>query len=117
MPHDTDLRNLQALLDEPAQRSIAPAVKLAILQGAAAVADGEAEFDSAVRRLDAAIKSYATTQRAIGVLMAQQRCSAAEARTLLHTVSERRRVSIDNVAAGILTGIERRTGSASKRRY
>jgi len=59
--------------------------------------------------LTAAMASRSTIDQAIGVIMAQNRCSAAEAFAILRRASSHRNVKLRDVALAVVQGI---TGAA-----
>ena len=60
-------------------------------------------------QLRAALASRAVIDQAIGVIMAEQRCTTDEAFAVLRTASQNRNVKLRQVAQDIVTGI---TGAA-----
>jgi AmiR/NasT family two-component response regulator len=56
-------------------------------------------------QLRAALASRAVIDQAIGILMAQQRCTAAQAFEILSIASQNRNAKLRRVAAGIITSL------------
>jgi GAF domain-containing protein len=84
-------------------RSVAAAVSCML-----ALAVGRAEQACLVKDLRAALDSRAVIDQALGIIMAQQRCSPDEAFCLLRRASQSRNVKLREVAAGIVAGVSRR---------
>jgi GAF domain-containing protein len=82
--------------------------------GAVAIALRIAEHSQAIDNLRTALTSRSTIDQAIGILMAQQRCDARSAFALLRQASQGRNIKLREVAAAIVSAVER--GSASERR-
>jgi hypothetical protein len=70
--------------------------------GALAVALRIADSDSRVESLLGGLDSRATIGEAVGLLMAQERCTVEQAFDLLRIASQRRNVELRDVAAGIV---------------
>jgi GAF domain-containing protein len=66
------------------------------------IADGDSRADALLGGLD----TRATIGQAVGLLMAQERCTAGQAFDLLRIASQRRNVKLRDVAAGIVTAFE-----------
>jgi GAF domain-containing protein len=81
-------------------RGIAGAVS-----GVLALAASRAEQARQVEDLRAALDARATIDQAIGIVMAQQRCTSDRAFDILRRASQRRNVKLRDVAAGIVMGI------------
>jgi GAF domain-containing protein len=81
-------------------RGIAGAVS-----GVLALAASRAEQARQVGDLRAALGARAVIDQAIGIVMAQQRCTSDEAFDILRRASQRRNVKLRDVAAGIVMGI------------
>jgi hypothetical protein len=81
-------------------RGIAGAVS-----GVLALAAGRAQQARQVRDLRAALDARAVIDQAIGMVMAQQRCTSDEAFDILRRASQRRNVKLRDVAGGIVMGI------------
>jgi GAF domain-containing protein len=81
-------------------RGIAGAVS-----GVLALAASRAEQARQVEDLRAALDARAVIDQALGIVMAQQRCSSDEAFDILRRASQRRNVKLRDVAAGIVMGI------------
>ncbi|THJ68652.1 GAF and ANTAR domain-containing protein [Arthrobacter echini] len=58
------------------------------------------------RNLEAALSSRTTIDRAVGVIMAQNRCSQAEAIGILRRASTSRNIKLRDVAAGVLASLD-----------
>jgi len=80
--------------------------------GAVAIALRIAEHSKAIDNLRTALTSRSTIDQAIGILMAQQRCDARAAFTLLRQASQGRNIKLREVAAGIVTAVERKAPGA-----
>jgi GAF domain-containing protein len=85
--------------------------------GALALALRLAERDDLITRLRLALSSRSTIDQAMGILMAQQRCTAPTAFDLLRTASQGRNIKLRDVATRIITGIERDVGDKPSGRY
>jgi GAF domain-containing protein len=81
-------------------RGIAGAVS-----GVLALAASRAEQARQVEDLRAALDARAVIDQAIGIVMAQQRCTSDKAFDILRRASQRRNVKLRDVAAGIVMGI------------
>jgi GAF domain-containing protein len=77
----------------------------AAVSGVLALAASRAEQARQVEDLRAALDARAVIDQAIGILMAQQRCTSDEAFDILRRASQRRNVKLRDVAAGIVMGI------------
>ena len=66
------------------------------------IADGDDRADALVGGLD----TRATIGQAVGLLMAQERCTAGQAFDLLRIASQRRNVKLRDVAAGVVVAFE-----------
>ena len=93
---DAELQAAAAHIADAAADAVGLAVRLA----------RQAELTT---NLQAALASRTVIDQAIGVMMGQQRCSAAEAFELIVKVSQNRNTKVRDVAAGIIAGIENRT--------
>jgi hypothetical protein len=85
--------------------------------GALAVALRIAEHSKAIDNLRTALTSRSTIDQAIGILMAQQRCDARAAFALLRQASQGRNIKLREVAAGIVTSVERDSSGERRGRY
>jgi AmiR/NasT family two-component response regulator len=65
----------------------------------------QAELNADLR---AALVSRAVIDQAIGVVMAENRCGAQEAMTILRSAARHRKVKLREVAAGIVEGVSGR---------
>ena len=74
--------------------------------GALAVALRIAESDERADDLLGGLDTRATIGQAVGLLMAQERCTADRAFDLLRITSQRRNVKLRDVAAGVVTAFE-----------
>ncbi|WNV74056.1 GAF and ANTAR domain-containing protein [Geodermatophilus sp. DSM 44513] len=74
--------------------------------GALAVALRVAGSDDRAKRLLGGLDTRAAIGQAVGLLMAQERCTAAAAFDLLRIASQRRNVKLHEVAAGVVTAFE-----------
>ncbi len=74
--------------------------------GALAVALRIADSDSRAESLLGGLDSRATIGQAVGLLMARERCTAAQAFDLLRIASQRRNVKLRDVAAGVVSAFE-----------
>jgi hypothetical protein len=77
----------------------------AIAAGALALAMRQAEQADLTEQLRAALASRAVIDQALGVIMAQERCTAARAFEILRSASQNRNVKLREVAARIVTSI------------
>jgi GAF domain-containing protein len=77
----------------------------AAVSGVLALAASRAEQARQVQDLRAALDARAVIDQALGILMAQQRCTSDEAFDILRRASQRRNVKLRDVAAGIVMGI------------
>jgi hypothetical protein len=84
-------------------RGVASAVS-----GVLALAASQAEQARQVEDLRAALVTRAVIDQALGIIMAQQRCTSDEAFDILRRASQSRNVKLRDVAAGIVTGISGR---------
>jgi AmiR/NasT family two-component response regulator len=66
------------------------------------IADSDERTESLLGGLD----TRATIGQAVGLLMARERCTAAQAFDLLRIASQRRNVKLRDVAAGVVTAFE-----------
>ena len=80
----------------------------AAVSGVLALAASRAEQARQVEDLRAALVARAVIDQALGVIMAQQRCTSHEAFDILRRASQSRNVKLRDVAAGIVTGISGR---------
>ncbi|GGL90447.1 transcription antitermination regulator [Streptomyces fumigatiscleroticus] len=69
---------------------------------------GQAQFS---RDLERAIASRTVIDQALGILMAQQRCTAEQALAILARASQNRNVKLRDLAAGIVTSVSGRPPS------
>ncbi|SNS81074.1 GAF domain-containing protein [Geodermatophilus pulveris] len=74
--------------------------------GALTVALRIADSDDRADRLTGGLDTRATIGQAVGLLMAQERCTAAAAFDLLRIASQRRNVELRDIAAGIVGAFE-----------
>ena len=74
--------------------------------GALTVALRIADSNDRADRLLGGLDTRATIGQAVGLLMAQERCTAAAAFDLLRIASQRRNVKLRDVAAGVVTAFE-----------
>jgi hypothetical protein len=79
--------------------------RLAALEGPAELRCQLAAERKLTTQLRAALTSRAAIDQAIGILMAQQRCTAEQAFEILRTASQNRNVKLRHVAADIVTGL------------
>ena len=77
----------------------------AAVSGVLALAASRAEQARQVEDLRAALDTRAVIDQALGILMAQQRCTSDEAFDILRRASQRRNAKLRDVAAGIVMGI------------
>lgn len=77
----------------------------ATASGALALAVRQAEQADLTEQLRAALASRAVIDQALGVIMAQERCTAAQAFEILRAASQNRNVKLREVAASIVTNI------------
>ncbi len=89
----------------------------ALIAGALALALRLAQRGDTIDNLRTALTSRSTIDQAIGILMAQQRCTARAAFDLLRKASQSRNIKLREVAAGIVMSIERDTPGAPPKRY
>ena len=80
----------------------------AAVSGVLALAASRAEQARQVEDLRAALVARAVIDQALGIIMAQQRCTSDEAFDMLRRASQSRNVKLRDVAAGIVTGISGR---------
>ena len=80
----------------------------AAVSGVLALAASRAEQARQVEDLRAALVARAVIDQALGIIMAQQRCTSDEAFAILRRASQSRNVKLRDVAAGIVTGISGR---------
>ena len=85
--------------------------------GALAIGLRLAEKQAENSNLRAALISRSVIDQAIGILIAQQQCSAEEAFALLRRASQQRNVKLREVAAGILASAQRRNPQQPGGRY
>jgi GAF domain-containing protein len=112
IPLTTDDRQIGALnLYAPAAQAFG-AAELRRAEGFAATASGalalaarQAEQADLSVQLRAALASRAVIDQALGVIMAQERCTAAQAFEILRAASQNRNVKLREVAAIILTSV------------
>jgi GAF domain-containing protein len=81
----------------------------ATASGALSLAVRQAQQTDLTEQLRAALASRAVIDQALGILMAQERCSATRAFEILRAASQHRNVKLREVAAGIVTAV---SGSA-----
>ncbi|WP_091381971.1 GAF and ANTAR domain-containing protein [Geodermatophilus sp. DSM 45219] len=74
--------------------------------GALTVALRIADSDERAQSLLGGLDTRATIGQAVGLLMAQERCTAARAFDLLRIASQRRNVKLRDVAAGVVAAFE-----------
>jgi GAF domain-containing protein len=74
--------------------------------GALAVALRIADSDERADHLLGGLDTRTTIGQAVGLLMAQERCTAAQAFDLLRIASQRRNVKLRDVAAGVVSAFE-----------
>jgi AmiR/NasT family two-component response regulator len=74
-----------------------------------------ADSDSRVESLLGGLDSRTTIGQAVGLLMAQERCTAEQAFDLLRIASQRRDVELRDVAAGIVGAFEQELADPSGR--
>ncbi len=74
--------------------------------GALAVALRIADSDSRAESLLGGLDTRATIGQAVGLLMAQERCTAEQAFDLLRIASQRRNVKLRDIAAGVVSSFE-----------
>jgi GAF domain-containing protein len=89
----------------------------AVAAGALALALRLGQRDDMIAHLRTSLTSRSTIDQAIGILMAQQRCTARAAFDLLRKASQSRNIKLRDVAAGIVGSIERGSPGAASRRY
>jgi GAF domain-containing protein len=77
----------------------------AAVSGVLALAVSRAEQAALVEDLRTALDARAVIDQALGIVMAQRRCTSEEAFNILRRASQRRNVKLRDVAAGIVTGI------------
>jgi AmiR/NasT family two-component response regulator len=82
-----------------------------------ALAASRAEQARQVEDLRAALVARAVIDQALGIIMAQQRCTSDEAFDILRRASQTRNVKLRDVAAGIVTGISGRPPRGSSFRH
>lgn len=85
--------------------------------GALAVSMRMAEQSAEAENLRAALTSRSVIDQAIGILMAQQRCSPEAAFDLLRRASQSRNIKLRDVAAQIVAGVDRGATEGRPRRY
>lgn len=85
--------------------------------GALAVAMRLAEQSAESTNLRTAMESRSVIDQAMGILMAQQRCNAAAAFALMRQASQSRNIKLRDVAAQIVSGVERKGGEKPGGRY
>lgn len=87
--------------------------------GALELALRQSHQTAVIGNLQNALTSRSTIDQAIGVLMAQQRCDARTAFTLLRTASQGRNIKLRDIAAQIVNnseaGVDRRRGEDQRR--
>ncbi|RKO21007.1 ANTAR domain-containing protein [Pseudarthrobacter phenanthrenivorans] len=69
-----------------------------------------AQLKEAKEDLEAAMKSRTAIDVAVGIIMAQNRCSQDEAMTMLRKASNSRNVKLRDVAAGLITSVSPNAG-------
>ncbi|AQS71509.1 GAF and ANTAR domain-containing protein [Streptomyces pactum] len=79
--------------------------------GAIALAQRIADAEEYAADLQKAMESRSVIDQAIGVIMAQQRCSAEEAFTLLRKASQRRNIKLRHLCAELVANIGRKPPS------
>jgi GAF domain-containing protein len=89
----------------------------AAVSGVLALAASRAEQARQVEDLRAALVARAVIDQALGIIMAQQRCTSDEAFDILRRASQTRNVKLRDVAAGIVTGISGRPPRGSSFRH
>jgi GAF domain-containing protein len=77
----------------------------AAVSGMLALAVSRAEQAALVGDLRAALATRAIIDQALGIIMAQQRCTSDEAFVVLRRASQSRNIKLRDVAAGVVTGI------------
>ena len=85
--------------------------------GALAVALRIADGDDRAEQLLGGMDSRTTIGQAVGLVMAQERCSAEEAFRLLTLASQRRNVKLREVAAGVVEAFESGLPEGGARRW
>lgn len=83
--------------------------------GALSLALRLAERDDLIGNLRLAMRSRSSIDQTIGILMAQQRCSAHAAFELMRSASQGRNIKWRDVAAGIVAGMNRAASENPKR--
>jgi GAF domain-containing protein len=73
--------------------------------GALALAARQASYAALTDQLRAALASRSVIDQAIGIIMAQERCPAAQAFAILRAASHNRNVKLREIARGIVTSI------------
>ena len=76
-----------------------------VVSGVLALAASRAGQARQVRDMRSALGARAVIDQAIGIVMAQQRCTADDAFDILRRASQRRNVKLRDVAAGLVMGI------------
>jgi GAF domain-containing protein len=89
----------------------------AAVSGVLELAAGRAEQARQVEDLRAALIARAVIDQALGIIMAQQRCTSDEAFDILRRASQSRNVKLRDVAAGLVTGISGRPPRRSSFRH
>jgi GAF domain-containing protein len=80
----------------------------AVVAGLLALALGRAEQTHLVENLRAALAARAIIDQALGILMAQQRCTSDEAFVILRKASQNRNIKLRDLATGIVQGVSGR---------
>jgi hypothetical protein len=83
--------------------AVAPSLTLAVRQA------GQAELTEQLR---AALTSRTVIDQAVGILMAQQRCTSAQAFGILRAASQNRNVKLRHIAADVIIGLTGRPPQA-----
>jgi GAF domain-containing protein len=88
-----------------------------VAAGALALALRLAERQDMIRHLRTALTSRSVIDQAIGILMAQERCTARAAFDLLRKASQGRNIKLREVADGIVSSVERGAPGTTPGRY
>jgi GAF domain-containing protein len=80
----------------------------AVASGMLALAADRDEHAGLVADLRATLAARAIIDQAVGIVMAQQRCTSGEAFDILRQASQNRNVKLRDVAAGVVTSISGR---------
>ena len=73
--------------------------------GALALAARQASYAALTDQLRAALASRSVIDQAIGIIVAQERCPAAQAFAILRTASQKRNVKLREIARDIVTSV------------